>query len=469
MHGADARCYDENKDPSVTPASPQRPPRPPRPPRPWDPDAARGGVGLLAVGVVLSLVLHGGIPLSGVYWRPQSVTQLPVTMVIEALPLPPAEELVEAPDVEDGPDEPAPEPARDKDPAPSPEPPPPSEPPSAPTEPPSPPEEPAASPPEPAPEPEAVAPVGDAPPAPDANADLAARIAERERRRAEWLAEREKRRAEREARREARRRANEEAERRRGGGQRGGAPEAGEQQGEPEPVHLCTATDKGTPLKVRTERPITSWMPIVPTVFAHFETRPGLDGWLRRTSQVYVPRKRIGLIDFASPPEVMQLKLEEPRGVTIAVGRLDARCLVGLTYRPKLFPIKLSRVPARIVDRKAHTVAALVNITLYKDATLDIEPFDGNQPALPFARGALQNSKAIARNIEDHYQAVRLANQFAELFGLKPKKPSPSPPPGSATTPSPASPPSPPSPPGTRPPPVPAPPPTASPRPRTPR
>ena len=188
-------------------------------------------------------------------------------------------------------------------------------------------------------------------------------------------------------------------------------------------MYLCTATDKGEKLRVRTERPLTSWVPIVPTVFAHFDTRPGLDGWLRRTSQVYVPRKRIGLMDFASPPEVMQIKLEEPRGVTIAVGRLDARCLVGLNYRPKLFPFKLSRVPARIVDKQNHTIAALVNITIFKDATLEIEPFNADQPSLPFRKGALQNSKAIARNIEDHYQAVRIANQFAELFGLKQKSP----------------------------------------------
>jgi hypothetical protein len=384
---------------------------------------------LLVVGAVVSVALHGGIPLSGVYWRPQSVTQLPVTMVLEALPLPPAEELVEAPDADDGPEEPDPTPTAPKSP---PEPSPSSEPP--PTEPlPEPPPEPSSepssepsAPPEPTPTPPAT-PVGDAPPEPDADAALAARIAEREKQRAAWLAEREKRRAEREARREARRRAAEEALRRRGGGEKGGAPEAGDKQGEPEPVYLCTATDKGTPLKVRTERPITSWIPIVPTVFAHFDTRPGLDGWMRRASQVYVPRKRIGLMDFASPPEVMQMRLEEPRGVTIAVGRLDARCLVGLTYRPKLFPIKISRVPARIVDRKNNVVTALINLTLYKDASLEIEPFDGSQPALPFGKGALQNSRAIARNIEDHYQAVRLANQFAELFGLKPKKPAPTP------------------------------------------
>jgi hypothetical protein len=420
----------------------------PRKPRPWDPDAARGGFGLLVVGAVVSALLHGGIPLSGLYWVPRSVTELPVTMVLEALPLPPAEELVEAPDADDGPDDPAApsEPAepspRDVAPRPVDD--------AKVDEPVKEPEPPAEPEPEPVKEPEP-APVGDAPPAPEAapvpdpNAELAARIAERDKQRAAWLAEREKQRAERDARREARRRAAEEAARRRGGGNKGGAPEAGDTKGTPDDVHLCTATDKGERLQVRTERPLTSWIPIVPTVFAFFDTRPGIDGWLRKTSQVYVPRKRIGLMDFASPAEVMQLKLEQPRGVTIAVGRLDARCLVGLTYRPKLFPMKVSRVPVRIIDRQNNTVAALVNLTIFRDATLEIEPFNAEQPSLPFSKGALQNSKAIARNIQDHYEAVRIANQFAELFGLKkpssstkpqPSKPSkPSAPPSTPTPP----------------------------------
>jgi hypothetical protein len=56
-------------------------------------------------------------------------------------------------------------------------------------------------------------------------------------------------------------------------------------------------------------------------------------------------------------------------------------------------------------------------------------PFDSNQPELPFKQGRFKNGKQIARNIDDHFQAVRLASAFAELFGFKkpdpPKKPKP--------------------------------------------
>jgi hypothetical protein len=357
--------------------------------------------------MIVSVFLHSGIPFGGIFWPHSSVTTLPVTIEIESMPLPPAEELVEAPDEEniDAPDEDVPDPSAEKQPkepeTPTPPDPPPPDEPDEPEEP-----DPPAAPPAPLP--------------PDLNGDLKQRIAEREKARAEWQAERDKRRLEREARHVARRKAREAAAR------KGGAPEAGSTQGTPDPVYLCNPTDKGVEVAVRTERPITSWMPIVPTVFAHFETRPGLDGYLSRANQVYVPKRRIGLLDFAAPAEVLQMKLEEPRGVTIAAGRLDVRCMVGLTYRPKLFPITLKRMPVRIIDKSNNTVSALVNITIFKDASIELAPFDGSTD-LPFTKGRLMNSKLIARNIEDHYQAVRLASAFAELFGLKstPKKPPP--------------------------------------------
>ena len=379
-------------------------------PPPWDPDATRGGGGLLAAGIFVSLLVHSGIPFGGVFWPRSSVSTLPVTIQFESMPLPPAEEVVEAPDELDidAPDSDEPEP--------TPTPTPPTK--AVPDEPDEP-DEPDGKKVEALPDGVAQPP----PLAPDLKGDLAQRIAEREQARAEWQAERDKRRLLREARHRARRD-------RQAAARKGGAPESASQQGTPDPVYLCTATDKGVEVVVRTERPITSWIPIIPTVFAHFETRPGLDKYLEHSNQVYVVRKRIGLMDFAAPAEVLQMKLEEPRGVTIAAGRLDVRCMVGLSYRPKLFPIKLMRMPVRIIDKQNNTVSALVNLTIFKDASIELSPYDNAQPSLPFTQGRLQNSKMIARNIEDHYQAVRLASAFAEFFGFKstPPKPSTSPP-----------------------------------------
>ncbi len=385
---------------------------PPKAPRPWDPDAAKTGSALLVVGVLVSVVMHGGIPMAGVLWPVKTITQLPVTMDFESIPLPPAEELVESPDEEnvdgdpdiddpdiDAPDEPeAPdepdEPAAPDDP----------DVPDAPDEP----DEPA--------EPDEPSEASEPPPSETVTqSDLAQRIAERDQKRAAWLAERAKRLAERNARRDAAR----EAAAKKAAKKKGGAPEGGNTQGEPDLVYLCNAEDKGVGYTPRTERPISSWMTIVPTAFAHFESRPGMMSYVEDMKQVYVPRKRIGLIDFAAPDRVLQLPLDKPAGTTIAIGRLDARCLIGLKYRPRLFPIELKRLPVRIIDKKNNTVSALVNIYIYKDASIDVVPFDKSQPALPFKAGALKNSKVIARNIEDHFQAARLANAFAELFGMK--------------------------------------------------
>lgn len=385
----------------------------PRPPRPWDPDATRTGSVVLIVGLLVSVTIHSGIPLAGSFWSVKSITQLPVTMEFESMPLPPAEELADGTDEVD--EEPVDEPADEPDKPDAPDTP---DEPDAPDEP-EPAEPEPAEPDEPAePEPVEPPPPDTAAPPPTTDSELAARIAERDAKRAEWLAQRAKRIADRNARRQA---ARDKAARE--GKKKGGAPESGNTEGTPEPVYLCTATEKGQALQPRTERPISSWMSIVPTVFAHFETRPNLADYLGRMSQVYVPRKRIGLVDFAAPAEVLQLQLEQPAGTKIAVGRLDVRCLIGLRYRPRLFPIQLKRLPARIVDKNNKSVAALVNITIYKDASLEVVPFDGNQPELPFKAGRLKNAKQIERNIEDHFQAVRLANAFAELFGIK--KPAP--------------------------------------------
>ena len=114
--------------------------------------------------------------------------------------------------------------------------------------------------------------------------------------------------------------------------------------------------------------------------------------------------------------DVMQFELEEPRGVKLAFGRLDARCLIGFKYGSRLFPIVLLRAPARIIDKQNNAVSALVNITVFKDASIEVSAADGT--ALPFTKGRLKNAKAIQDNIEDHYEAARLARSIADLFGF---------------------------------------------------
>ncbi len=357
---------------------------------------------LLGATLVVSLTFHAGLPM--VKWHNVEAISNE-TIVVEFMPPPPmplpeAEELVPVPN-EEAVKAPVNE---DKPVAPKAEP--------DPVDEPDEPEEPE--------EPEPPAPSENAPkfqPSPDEMA----RIAEFDRKREERRLKREKRRAERRAARDL-------AE---NGGKKGGAPPSSDYKtGKPDAVYLCNATDKGLELNVTKQRGIHDWITIVPTVLAGFETRPSIGSYVEDITQVIgrardVGPKRLGFVELAMPNEVLQIELEDPRGVRIAVGRLDAKCLVGFKYAGKLFPFSIVRAPVRIIDNQNNSVAALVDVTFFKDASLELTSADGT--VLPFKKARLKNGNDIQRNIQDHYEAARLAKGIAEVFGIQigPKRPAP--------------------------------------------
>jgi hypothetical protein len=209
----------------------------------------------------------------------------------------------------------------------------------------------------------------------------------------------------------------------------GGAPPASDYKtGKPDALYLCNATDRGVELQVVKQRGIHDWITIVPTVLAGFETRPSLGRYVDGVTQIIsrsrdVGPKRLGFVELSLPNEVLQIELEDPRGVRIAVGRLDAKCLVGFKYASKLFPFSIARAPVRIIDNQNNSVAALVDVTFFKDASLEITSADGT--VLPFKKARLKNANDIKRNIQDHYEAARLAKGIADAFGIQigPKRP----------------------------------------------
>lgn len=204
-----------------------------------------------------------------------------------------------------------------------------------------------------------------------------------------------------------------------GGGEGGGsAHAAGGKKGDIEPVYVCTKDGLGQRVNVRMERPIDDWVTIMPTVLMPFDTRPGLGDYLGGVSQI-VSRKRRGIkkagpVEFALPASVLQMGLESPSGVRIALGHLGGRCLVGMKYSRQLFPIELMKVPARVMDNGGRTQTALVHIKLYKDASFDIIAEEGS---LPFSSGRLGNADEIASNIQSHYSAARTFREVAGWFG----------------------------------------------------
>ncbi|MCP4504654.1 MAG: hypothetical protein GY822_32520 [Deltaproteobacteria bacterium] len=193
--------------------------------------------------------------------------------------------------------------------------------------------------------------------------------------------------------------------------------------GEPEAVFACTATTRGRQVHMRAERALTDWISLLPTVLMPFRTKPELSEYFEGTGQV-VKRFRSGLrrtgpVEFVLPQEVLQLEVEIPQNVRISVGRLDARCLIGVKYSKQVFPLELRRAPIRILNVDTlETHDALVTITLFKDASFALELTDKKATRLPFIRGRLANGDAILRNIQDHYAAVDTLKSVAGFFGV---------------------------------------------------
>lgn len=205
----------------------------------------------------------------------------------------------------------------------------------------------------------------------------------------------------------------------RGGGEGGGTARAYAKKGNPDAVYACTKDGLGKKVDVRFDRPVSDWVTVVPTVLMPFEARPSLGEYLDGVSQVVSRRRggvtRAGPVEFALPATVLQMNVDEPRGVRVALGHLDGRCLVGLKYTRELFPLTLSRVPMRVVDHANRSASALVNVTLYKDASFSLEVLEGE---VPFDEGRLANAKRISDTIEQHYAAARAFKEIAGWFGV---------------------------------------------------
>ena len=105
-------------------------------------------------------------------------------------------------------------------------------------------------------------------------------------------------------------------------------------------MFACTKDGLGKKVDVRFDRPVSDWVTVVPTVLMPFEARPSLGEYLDGVSQVVSRRRggvaRAGPVEFALPATVLQMDVDEPRGVRVALGHLDGRCLVGLKYTHSL-------------------------------------------------------------------------------------------------------------------------------------
>lgn len=124
----------------------------------------------------------------------------------------------------------------------------------------------------------------------------------------------------------------------------------------------------------------------------------------------------LGRIEIALPAELTLVQLDEPKGAVFALGREDARCLVGMSWGERVFPLTFTRVPARYVDDSDRVVPVLIDVTLGADGRFTLRQ-RGGEP-LAIEGGALYDREAVARNLKGRAAGAQIVRQvFGALFG----------------------------------------------------
>ena len=124
-----------------------------------------------------------------------------------------------------------------------------------------------------------------------------------------------------------------------------------------------------------------------------------------------------GRWSFALPQGSLPIVLDAPKGVLLAAGRDDRRCVVDVDVTPKtFFPLRFLQVPLRIVDQNDRVHATVVDVRLFDDGTFRLSRVAGD--ALPFQEGALYDHETVGRNLRRHYLGARLLRDMAGvMFG----------------------------------------------------
>jgi hypothetical protein len=170
-------------------------------------------------------------------------------------------------------------------------------------------------------------------------------------------------------------------------------------------VYRC-GLDGAAPLDgVHIRRDLSRLAPILPG-------RVLSDAYLAKIGEV--GGRRVGdrmAFDLVLPTELLTIPLESP-DVLVAVGREDRRCFVRITVGGDLFPLHLLGLPARVVDDEGHVSAAIVDVALNIDATVDI--LKTHEGALPFTRGRLREGASLAGRMREHQGIFRAVRALSE-------------------------------------------------------
>lgn len=168
-------------------------------------------------------------------------------------------------------------------------------------------------------------------------------------------------------------------------------------------VRVCGAHDAGEPVAVRAARSMARYADLTPVGL--FPPR-----YLDEVVQVAREGDALGRIEMALPAREVIVQLDEPNGAVFAVGRRDARCLVGFSWSRDVFPLRFRGLPARYVDADDQVRELVMDVVLHVDATFEVTVVSGDE--LPFTTGTLYDRDAVARNLTQRATGARVVRDF---------------------------------------------------------
>lgn len=168
-------------------------------------------------------------------------------------------------------------------------------------------------------------------------------------------------------------------------------------------VSLCDATSSGERVLVRGARSMARYADLTPVGL--FPPR-----YLDEVAQIARDGDRLGRIEMALPTREVVVQLDHPAGAVFAVGRRDARCLVGFSWSRDVFPLRFRNLPTRYIDADDRVRELVMDVVLHVDATFEVTVVSGDE--LPFTKGALYDQHAVARNLQQRATGARVVRDF---------------------------------------------------------
>jgi hypothetical protein len=173
--------------------------------------------------------------------------------------------------------------------------------------------------------------------------------------------------------------------------------------GPSESVHACRAKERGPAVRVIRSKNLDRYVDFIPTGLFPPRYARGMAQVIERKRDGVAP---LGHLEFAMPPREVPIPMDIPEGSIFAVGRPDARCIIGFSWTDEVFPMTFKGIPARYVDRADNVYEVLIEVKVHKDGTFRVRVEDGDP--LPFTKGALYDHVNVSKKMRSQATGARV-------------------------------------------------------------